>query len=76
MLKTVIEDIRSGIKTWRFANEAAVRQGLARYFSHELKPGWWLWINLSRADICRVNEMACEIAGLRYGTDLKVNLGE
>jgi len=28
MLNTVIEDIRSGINTGRFANEAAVRQGI------------------------------------------------
>jgi predicted type IV restriction endonuclease len=28
MLKPDIEDVRSGIKTGRFANEAAVRQGI------------------------------------------------
>ena len=44
-------------------------------FSREIKPGWWLGINLSRHAIERVLEMACEVAGLKYNTDLKVNLG-
>ena len=52
------------------------RPDLARDFSHELKPGWWLGINLSRARIKRIIEMACEVSGLRYGADLTVNLGE
>jgi predicted type IV restriction endonuclease len=51
------------------------RPDLVRDFSHELKPGWWLGINLSRNAIERILEMACVVAGLRYGTDLKVNLG-
>jgi hypothetical protein len=51
------------------------RPDLVRDFSYELKPGWWLGINLSRHAIERVLGMACEVAGLRYGTDLKVNLG-
>lgn len=52
------------------------RPDLARDFSQEIKPGWWLGINLSRARINRIIEMACEVAGLRYGVDLKVNVGE
>lgn len=52
------------------------RPDLARDFSQEIRPGWWLGINLSRAAISRIIEMACEVAGLRYGTDLKVNVGE
>jgi len=51
------------------------RPDLVRDFSHELKPGWWLGINLSRNAIERILEMACAEADLRYGTDLKVNLG-
>lgn len=51
------------------------RPDLVRDFSHELRSGWWLGINLSRNAIERIIEMACEVAGLRYGVDLKVNLG-
>jgi hypothetical protein len=47
--------------------------GAVRDFSHELKAGWWLGINLSRHAIERVLEMACEVAGLKYSTELKVN---
>jgi hypothetical protein len=51
------------------------RPDLVSEFSHELRPGWWLGINLSRNAIERIIRMACEVAGLRYGGDLKVNLG-
>jgi predicted type IV restriction endonuclease len=52
------------------------RPDLARDFSQQLKSGWWLGINLSRAAISRIIEMACEVAGLRFGADLKVDLGD
>lgn len=52
------------------------RPDLARDHSRELKEGWWLGVNLSRAAIARICEMACGVTGLRYDTDLKVNLGE
>jgi len=48
---------------------------LVRAFSYELQPGWWLGINLSRKAVERIAEMACEVAGLRYGVDLKVKVG-
>lgn len=51
------------------------RPDLARGFSYELRPGWWLGINLSRNGIERIIEMASEVAGLRWQVDLKVNLG-
>jgi predicted type IV restriction endonuclease len=52
------------------------RPDLARDFSYEFKPGWWLGINLSRAAVKRIIEMGCEVAGLQYGLDLKIYLGE
>jgi hypothetical protein len=52
------------------------RPDLARDFSQEIKPGWWLGINLSRAAIYRIIRMACEVAGLRFDTDIKVDLGD
>jgi hypothetical protein len=51
------------------------RPDLVRDHSFEIKPGWWLGINLSRNSIARIVEMACEVAGLKYGVEFKVNLG-
>jgi hypothetical protein len=51
------------------------RPDLERGFSYELKQGWWLGINLSKNSIDRIIKMACEVARLRYGSDLIVNLG-
>jgi predicted type IV restriction endonuclease len=52
------------------------RPDLARDFSHQLTSGWWLSTNHSRATIVRIIEMACDVAQLKYGRDLQVNLGE
>lgn len=52
------------------------RPDLARDFSHQLGSGWWIGVNLSRAAIGRIIEMACEVAGFRFGVNLKVELGE
>lgn len=52
------------------------RPDLGRDFSRALRPGWWLGVNHSRATIGQIIAMSCEVAGLRYGVDLKVNLGE
>jgi len=41
-----------------------------------LSTGWWPGTNLSRAQIERIIEMACEVAGVKYGRELSVNLGE
>lgn len=52
------------------------RPDLARDFSHQLTSGWWLSTNHSRATILRIIEMACDVAQLKYGRDLQVNVGE
>jgi hypothetical protein len=52
------------------------RADLARDHSVEVQPGWWLGINLSRAAVKRIVEMACEVSGLRFGRDLTLVLGE
>lgn len=51
------------------------RPDLVRDFSHEVRPGWWLGVNLSRNAIERILEMASEVAGLRWNVDVNVNLG-
>jgi len=41
-----------------------------------LDNGWWVGVNLSKLTISKVIRMACEVAGIRFGKDLIVNLGE
>lgn len=45
-------------------------------FSQELIPGsgWWIDVNLSLASIERVIALACEVAGLEMGKDIKITL--
>lgn len=50
------------------------RPDLARDHSHEFRPGWWLGTNVSIAQIQRIIQMACDVAGLEYGRDLRVKL--
>lgn len=51
------------------------RSDLANEFTAELGAGWYLGVNVSRAQIERIVEMSCDVAGLRYGGDLSINLG-
>jgi predicted type IV restriction endonuclease len=43
--------------------------------AYEVQPGWWVDTHASRAGIETRIRMACEVAGVRYGTDLLINLG-
>lgn len=52
------------------------RADLVQEHSHQLRSGYWLGINISRKQVERIITTACEVAGLRYGTDLKINLGQ
>jgi hypothetical protein len=40
-----------------------------------LPDGWWLVVHLSKKAIEKNIIMACGVARLNYGTELKVNLG-
>jgi predicted type IV restriction endonuclease len=51
------------------------RQDLAEEHSFKLRSGYWIGTNISRHQVEAILEMACEVAGLRYGTDLTVTLG-
>ena len=42
--------------------------------AYELRPGWWCDPHASRAGIARRIRMACEVAGVRYGEDLIIDL--
>jgi predicted type IV restriction endonuclease len=52
------------------------RVDLAREHSSKLKSGWYIGTNVSRAQIERIIEMACEVSRVRFGKDLTVNVGE
>ena len=52
------------------------RPDLAREHSAKLKSGWYLGTNVSKAQIERIIEMACEVAPLRFGRELVVSVGE
>jgi hypothetical protein len=41
----------------------------------EVGPGWYILTYLSKKAILRIIRMACECAGLRYGSDVQVDLG-
>lgn len=52
------------------------RPDLVNEFSQEVMPGWWLGINLSHAAIIRIGQVASGVAGLEYGRDCVLSLGE
>jgi predicted type IV restriction endonuclease len=43
--------------------------------AHQIGVGWWCDPHASEAGIARRIGMACEVAGVRYGEDLTINLG-
>lgn len=52
------------------------RPDLVRDHSMQLTSGWWLSTNHSRATIERIIEMVCDVAQLKYGSDLQTNVGK
>lgn len=42
--------------------------------AHQLRSGWWIDPHASRSGIERRIKMACEVAGVKYGDDLRVGL--
>jgi predicted type IV restriction endonuclease len=52
------------------------RPDLAGEHFSRLKSGWYVGTNVSRAQIERIVEMACEVSRVRFGKDLIVNIVE
>jgi len=48
---------------------------LAEKHSRQLRSGYWLGTNVSHQQIESILKTACEVAGLRYGSDLAITLG-
>jgi predicted type IV restriction endonuclease len=51
------------------------RPDLAENCSHQLRSGWWLGTNASKAAIEKLIQMACDVAGVTYGQELVIELG-
>jgi len=47
---------------------------LSDEYSRELRPGWWVDVNLSKTSIEKVVKMACQVANIKFGKDLKLYL--
>jgi hypothetical protein len=52
------------------------RLDLAEQNSHQLTSGWWIGTNYSKRSINVIAQMACEVAGLDMGGDMKIWLGQ
>lgn len=50
------------------------RHDLADNHYYELKPGWYLGTNYSKHNIAEIIRMACDVASIGFGTDLKIDL--
>jgi len=48
------------------------RKDLCEDYSQQKFGGWWIGTNYSRSTIRHAIELACEVAGLRFGHDLKL----
>ena len=51
------------------------RPELCEKYSEQLPSGWFVGTNYGRAGIESILQMACEVAGLRFGVDLVIHLG-
>jgi predicted type IV restriction endonuclease len=51
------------------------RPDLAEKYSRQLRSGYWLGTNVSRQQVETILKTACEVAGLRYGSDFSITLG-
>jgi negative regulator of replication initiation len=46
------------------------RPDLCEQYSQQRFPGWWIGTNYSRSTIRHAIELACEVANIRFGSDL------
>jgi hypothetical protein len=51
------------------------RPDLMQHHSIEFINGWWLGVNVSKNTIDKIIKMACDVAKIKYGAELTVNLG-
>lgn len=58
----------------RSAEDLYIESPHLAYEAREICPGWYADTNLSKGAILKRLQIACEVAGLKFGTDLIVNL--
>lgn len=51
------------------------RPDLCTEHSRKLPGGWWMGTNYSKPNVSKIIELACEVAGVRYGGELIERLG-
>jgi predicted type IV restriction endonuclease len=51
------------------------RPDLAEQHVFEVRRGWWIGTNNSKSKAVGIMRMACDVAGLRFGKDIRVDLG-
>lgn len=44
--------------------------------SQQLSSGWWVGTNYSKSNIRQIIMLACDVADIRYGVELKIELGD
>lgn len=59
-------------KTREELNPSRPDLALSDEYSRELRPGWWVDVNLSKTTIEKVLRLACQVANIRFGSDLKI----
>jgi len=45
-------------------------------YSKQLTSGWWVGTNYSKVNIRQIIELACEVANIKYGSELQIELRE
>ena len=50
------------------------RPDLCESASLQLVDGWWMGVNYSKENMEKIIRLACEVSGLKFGTDLIIRL--
>lgn len=64
--------VRRGKRRYVAANRSDLYYGRPDLPAKQLRSGWWIGTNYSRAELERMLRTACELAGLRFGVDLAI----
>jgi predicted type IV restriction endonuclease len=51
------------------------RPDLSQY-AKQLSSGWWVGTNYSKINIRQIIELACEVANIKFGSELQIELGD
>lgn len=51
------------------------RKDLAEQYNYKLRDGYWLDTNVSATEKSRIVNLACDVMGIKLGSELKINWG-